>query len=119
MNSVMIPFRLPGLNEYTSACRTSRYSGADMKKITEHDIMPFINQLKSAKGKVSVYFIWHEKNKRRDPDNIAFAKKFILDAMVKAGKIEGDSPRFIVGLKDGFSFGKEDGVEVIVNEAEK
>ena len=114
MNKTFIPFRLPGLNEYTRACRASRYAGADMKKITEHDIMPFFNQLEPVKGPVKICFIWHEKNKRRDPDNIAFGKKFILDALVNSGRIEGDSAKYIKGLKDGFSFGEKDGVEVYI-----
>lgn len=85
-----------------------------MKKDTESLIFPYIQSLGRHSGRVSVYFIWHERTYRRDPDNICFAKKFILDAMVTAGKIEGDSAKFIKGLKDGFSFGEKDGVEVYI-----
>jgi len=59
-----------------------------------------------------VTFIWIESNKRRDPDNVAFAKKFILDAAQKAGLIENDGHKQIAGFTDRFEFGGQCGVVV-------
>lgn len=44
-------------------------------------------------------FSWHVKGKY-DSDNIAFAKKFVLDGMVKAGILENDNPKWVRHLKD-------------------
>ena len=44
-------------------------------------------------------FRWHVKG-RHDSDNIAFAKKFVLDGMVRAGLLENDSPKFVRHLAD-------------------
>ena len=45
-------------------------------------------------------FEWHERTKRRDPDNIASAKKFVLDALVKNGVLEDDSRKYVKGFYD-------------------
>lgn len=42
------------------------------------------------------------KGKLEDPDNIAAAKKFILDALVNAGIIPDDSFAYIAGFTDSF-----------------
>ena len=44
-------------------------------------------------------FRWHVKS-RHDSDNIAFAKKYVLDGMVKAGVLENDNPKCVRHLKD-------------------
>lgn len=53
-----------------------------------------------------ITFTWREKpaaiNKRRDPDNIRAAAKFILDALVHEQILEDDSLRFVVGLRDRY-----------------
>lgn len=42
-------------------------------------------------------FRWFAPNRMKDPDNIAFAKKFILDAMQAAGVLPRDSWRYVGG----------------------
>ena len=53
-----------------------------------------------------VTFRWREKpapkRQRRDPDNIRFGAKFILDALVAEGILGDDSIGFVVGLRDEF-----------------
>ena len=73
--------RLMGLNEYTKANRTNKYVGSQAKKDEQKYIeWCIIEQLgnlhidRPVKGK----FTWIEENKRRDLDNICFAKKFIF-----------------------------------------
>lgn len=110
-------FRLPSLNEYTKACRTNAYVGAKMKADIEEQIMWAIQAqgVKRTQGKVLIRCIWREKTKKRDLDNIAFAKKFILDSLVKTGVIPNDSQRYVVGLQDWVTQG-EDGVKVTIEE---
>lgn len=49
---------------------------------------------------VVINFEWHEKTKRRDADNIASAKKFILDALVKTKVLKDDSRKYVIGFYD-------------------
>lgn len=79
---IEIPMKMPSLNDYTKACRRNKYAGAALKKKTEKQIRPYIKDIPVIEGRVIVSFLWVENNQKRDPDNIAFAKKFILDALV-------------------------------------
>ena len=99
--------KLPSLNEYINACRANRYKGSNMKNDVEADIGYFINQLPKFNKPIKIHFTWIEANKRRDYDNICFAKKFILDAMQKCGKLENDNRRWVTGFTDSFELGKE------------
>lgn len=74
--------RLDGLNDYIDANRSNRFKGAEMKRINEELVMLSVRKVK-VKQPVKIAFKWYEKNSRRDMDNIAFAKKFILDVLVK------------------------------------
>lgn len=112
-NKAFIPFRLPGLNEYIDACRGNKYGGAKMKKDIENRIFPYFIGLDVFTGPIKIGYTWHEKTKRRDIDNVAFAKKFIQDSLVTLGKIKGDSPRYVNGIAfDLFVWGDCDGVEI-------
>lgn len=102
--SFLIQGPLPGLNEYTSANRTHPQAGASMKRGAEAVIAAYVRdaQLEPFDGKVAARFLWIEPNLRRDPDNIAFAKKFILDVLVREGVLRGDGQKFIASLQDSF-----------------
>ena len=63
-------------------------------------------------GAVIVKFEWHEKTKKRDADNIAFAKKFILDALVSMRVLPNDSRKYVKGFYDTIIDDKEDFVKV-------
>lgn len=110
---VEIPLKLPSLNDYINACRINRYAGATMKKNIENDIALFINKLPKFDKPIKINFTWVESNKKRDLDNICFAKKFILDTMVKCGKMKDDNRNYVVGFTDDFSYAKEN--KVILN----
>lgn len=97
-----IPAKLPGLNDYIRACRANRFEGAKMKQDAETMISYYIRDLPKLSGPVSIRFHWTEGNRRRDLDNVAFAKKFILDALVKTGKLPNDNRKFVRGFRDTF-----------------
>jgi Holliday junction resolvase RusA-like endonuclease len=118
MDKIEIPFRLPSLNEYTNKCRNNRYAGAEMKKQIECNIAYYINKLPEYKKPVKIHFTWVEENKRRDLDNISFAKKFILDSLVKAGKLKNDNRKYVIGFTDGFEYAKESKVILEIEEEE-
>lgn len=101
--------RLPSLNEYTRACRSNMYAGNQMKKKSETKInLSILRDLKRWKTDKMIFlkFLWVEQNTRRDLDNIAFAKKFILDALVKSGTIPNDGWKNVLGFRDDFSVDK-------------
>lgn len=109
-----IPLKLPSLNEYVRACRGDKwYAGAKMKKKIESEIMWYIQRLPRFEKPVEIEFLWIEQNRKRDLDNIAFAKKFILDALVEAGKLKDDNRRCVTGFRDSFKYDKE--TKVILN----
>lgn len=107
---LVIPLKLPSLNDYIRACRENKFAGASMKKNTENDLALFINKLPKFKNPIRINFTWIESNKKRDLDNICFAKKFILDALVKCGKMKNDNRNYVVGFTDEFDYDKENKV---------
>lgn len=112
----IIPYKFPSLNAYTLACRGNRYSGAKMKKDVQKAISNHLNKLPKLKPPIRIDFTWMERDRRRDPDNVAFGKKFILDTMVLLGKIPNDTRQFVVGFSDSFEIGKEYKVTLVVTE---
>jgi Holliday junction resolvase RusA-like endonuclease len=96
---------MQALNDYIKENRGARgkFMGNKYKKFQTEDVAKQIlkqNPPHFTKP-VIVEFHWVEINKKRDPDNFVFAKKFVLDGMVKAGVISNDSWNNIAG------FGKE------------
>ena len=121
MDELIIKGQLSGLNDYTKACRSNRYAGNQMKRNNQDHITIFIrNQLKGEHfERVAIRFNWFEPNRRRDPDNICFAKKFILDAMVSEGVIKNDTQRYIDHFEDHFYIDEQNPrIEVWLTEIE-
>lgn len=100
--------RLPGLNEYTTACRSNRYAGAKMKAQAEDLIGRHIEEqmVEAIPGPVTINFNWIDPNSRRDLDNICFAKKFILDSLVYHKIIDSDARKTVQGFTDRFGIDK-------------
>lgn len=101
-----IPGRLPGLNEYTSACRTNHMTGAKMKQDSQ-DVVLWSIRAKMRRvhfeKPVFMLFTFYEKDRRRDRDNVAsYARKVIQDALVKAGTLEDDGWDYVTGYLDQF-----------------
>jgi Holliday junction resolvase RusA-like endonuclease len=112
MIRVEIQAKLPSCNNYINANRNNRYLGASMKRKTEELIYYYIKDLPVFDKPIKINFIWVEENKRRDLDNICFAKKFILDALVKAGKLKDDNRNNVYAFTDTFRY--EDTTKVIL-----
>ena len=110
------------MNEYVSAERASRYKGAEIKRKNEEIIMLSIRQqLRGVhiRALVEIYYVWVVQNERTDRDNIAFAKKFIQDALVSAGVLIDDGWKYVVGFSDRFEVDKNNPkIEVILREVE-
>lgn len=117
---IVIKGRLSGLNEYTKACRNNKYAGANLKKVNEIKVTAAIYEYcknRKIEKPVSIIYRWYEQNRKRDLDNIAFGKKFVQDALVKNGVLQGDGWKDIVGFSDEFYIDKENPrIEVEIRE---
>ena len=115
MNKVFIPHQFCTLNKYIAAMNRNRYIGNKIKQDeTEIARLHFIG--KKFDTPCYIKFRWFVKDKRTDPDNIAFAKKYILDGIVKAKSIPDDTMRHILGFTDEFIIDKNNvGVEVTIS----
>ena len=119
---IIIPFTLPGLNDYIAAERSHRQKAATMKRQYQDAVIMVIRR--QIRGKlrepVRMRYLWVEKDRRRDKDNISsFGRKIIQDAMVKAGKLRNDGWQNIQSFSDDFTVDKKrPRVEVIIEEGE-
>ena len=118
--TLVIKGGLMSLNEYVNKCRGNKFGGGAAKKqedwVVSHYIWSCLQGVKF-EGQVQMDFTWYCKDRRQDPDNICFAKKFILDALVKCGTIPNDNWRYIKGFTDTFEVDSENPrIEVLIRE---
>jgi len=119
-----IPGILPGLNEYVDAERShkGKYKAASMKKQAQNVIGYMVKtQLRGVRftRPVVIRYLWIEPSRRRDKDNIAFAKKFIQDSLVESGILRNDGWAEIEHFTDDFDVDpKNPRVEVTIEEYE-
>jgi hypothetical protein len=117
-----VPGTLPGMNEITAAAksghgRTNAY--ARIKAKWQSDIVLIIRgaRIGPTVTPIFIHFEWREKDRRRNPDNIAAGKKIPIDALVKAKVIKNDGWGEIGGWQDSFAVdAKRPGVLVTVFE---
>lgn len=111
---------LPCLNDMLDAakgCGGRGYGYSSMKKIWTETAYYAVKAVRPPVLKrIELVFQWRENDKRRNPDNIAAAKKFILDGMVKAKVIPNDGWDEVAGWDDRFVTRKPGGVLVTVTE---
>ena len=110
--------KLPSLNDYIRACRTNKFEGARMKREIENDIGFFIAKLPKFEHPITIDFLWIEENGKRDFDNIAAGKKFILDSMVKMGKLKDDNRKCVTAFRDNFAYDNEAKVILKIREVD-
>lgn len=122
--TLTIPGLLPGLNEYIDAERShkGKYKAASMKKQAQNVIGYMVKtQLRGVRftRPVVIRYLWIEPNRRRDKDNIAFAKKFVQDSLVEMGVLKNDGWAEIEHFTDDFAVdAKNPRVEVTIEEYE-
>lgn len=108
-NYFTINSKMPSLNDYQAACRANKYRGASFKAETEQVVLWALFEAKRAgtlrkvrpeEYPVKLRIEWHEKDKRRDVDNIKSAAKFVLDAMTQSKLIADDSRKYVAQIHD-------------------
>lgn len=98
---VTINGQLNGLNEYTNANRYNRYVGAKMKKNDQEYVSMAIRECLRGwhtEDPIGLRIVWYEPNRKRDPDNVFFCVKFILDALVATGTIPNDNQKYVKSI---------------------
>lgn len=92
-----IPGRLPGANEASWKERSHWAQGYRFRKKLVRLIGEAViaGRVPFFEVPVTVYIRWVEPDLRRDRDNIHFAAKWILDALVKTRRLKGDSQRWV------------------------
>ena len=106
---IVIPFTLPGLNAYIEAERQHRQKAAKMKREWQsHVFMILRRQLRRPlREPVTMRYLWVEKDRRRDKDNISsFGRKVIQDALVQGRYLRNDGWNNIVRFSDDFTVDK-------------
>lgn len=91
MINYTIDGELTDQNSYFNAERTNRFNGAKVKKNNTWLCRLAASSL-SPIGNTPFHLVldWYVPNRRKDPDNIGFAVKFILDGLQDAGIIDND-----------------------------
>ena len=122
IQKLIVKGRLTDLNEYTAACRGNRYGANNLKHQNENRIISAIieQSVKPVKQPVWLRYTWYEATRRRDHDNVAFAQKFVQDALVKAFVLEGDGWAHVTGFAHRFDVDKSNPrVEIEIIPVEK
>ena len=118
----VIENKLPSLNELLAACNRNHFVGAKLKRDVEEMIGWFIQKAVNAgtlhptDKPVRFRIVWHERTKKRDPDNIVSGKKYILDALQKQGILPNDNRKYVKGFTDEIVDDTRDYVEVEIEE---
>lgn len=103
--------RLAGMNDFINAQRKNKYAGAEFKcsqqEIVAHEIRRQLHGVKIRRP-VRISYIWIERDKRRDLDNVSgFGHKVVQDALVQCKVLKNDGWAEIVGYRDYFEVDKE------------
>lgn len=97
---------LPTFNQYSALERTNRLKAAEVKRQVQDGLLRQMTDAKSFNGHVYVGFVWIRPDMRYDKDNVAFAKKFILDALQEAHVIQNDTWRLCTPFDLGYKINK-------------
>lgn len=109
---------LPDLNTIIKTAKIHYGQYSQLKK-KYTDLVSKYAPNKSIIGKVDVKIVWYTRNSRKDADNVACGKKFLLDGLVSAGVIKDDSRRYVNSFQDYFFVDKKNPrVEVELIESE-
>ena len=118
---LIIPGRLTSLNEYTKELAYNRFAGRSCKRSNQNWINICIrkDRLVACRKPVNISIRWYERNERRDPDNVEFAVKFILDSLRETGIIPNDTRQYIRHIAhDVYTDRKNPRIEVELKEIE-
>lgn len=116
-----IPGPLPGLNDLLAAKgsghgRANAYARLKARWTDHIALLARAARLRPVAA-AEITFAWCERNRRRDPDNIAAGgRKLVLDALVAAGVLPNDGWGQVREWTDTFELTRTPGVRVTLVE---
>lgn len=114
---LVINGEFPTLNEIIKASKSHYMVYSTQKKEYTGLTMMQTQKVSKIDYKADWVFTWYRKNKRNDPDNIQVGTKYILDGLVKSGKIDNDGWNQINSITHHFKVDKENPrVEIEIKE---
>lgn len=115
--------KMPSLNDVINKTRLNKFAGATMKRNLQRDINTQLLHQMALKGitkpldeACNIRFVFYEKNKKRDKDNIISSQKFLLDSMVDVGILKNDGWKWVNKLEYDFELDEEYKVIIQINE---
>lgn len=106
MEKIVVFGEFPGLNKIINASKAHYQAYRKLKEDNTNAVTWLAKKLPKYKW-VKLNITWYCKNRRKDPDNIAAAVKFIFDGFVEAGVIENDGWKQNKGWTNTFEVDKE------------
>lgn len=122
VETLIIKGCLPTANEQIKADRNPKYSAGSILKREATQLVALYakSQLQGNYERIKLNITYYCINKKKDPDNIAFAKKYILDGLQEAGVIKNDGWSEISSWEESFKVDKKDPrIEVVITEVLK
>ena len=105
-HKITIPCELADMNEIVKLAKRSPFAYSKLKK-DNTNICAWASKKLPKMERIRLKITYICKDKKKDPDNIAVAKKFILDGLVAAGVIENDGWGQIAGWTEEFEVDKK------------
>ena len=118
---LVIPGKLPNLNEFINAAKENIYSYSNLKKKYQNTVSWYIKKQNIPFFKqVVVKITYYRPNRMEDIDNISSGgKKVIMDALVEMGTIKDDCWSVVRGFEESFEVDSDNPrTEVILKEVE-
>lgn len=98
---IVIPGEFTTLNDYIEAERGHRQQAATIKRYETRRVYLETRQYAPITSyPVMVEFHWYRRDRRTDPDNVVFARKFILDGLQQSGVLKNDGWNQINAFRD-------------------
>ena len=118
----IIQGRLDGLNKLIQSNRQGWQAGASCKKKNQRAVLEaLLEHLPDyqTESPIRLNIAWYEENKKRDPDNVFFGVKYILDGMVEFGTIQNDNQKYVKGITNELFVDKDNPrIEVEIEEVD-
>lgn len=120
--TLIIPGRLPSLNEYIAACNRAWFIGQGFKNKQMKMISAWIMYCKIPifTQPVRMTFRWFERDCRRDRDNIRSAEKYVMDALKHRMRIKNDTQKWVLDSTHEIAVDKNNPrVEVVIDDGQE
>ena len=115
-----IPGELTTLNEFISATNRNRHAGAEIKRNETRRVTLAAREIPEVSNyPIDLYLTWYRSNRKSDPDNVAFAIKFVLDGLQIAGVLKQDTWACVRSITHKFEVDRNNpGVAISITESQ-